>query len=202
VTRAGRGPAYADVPIAHRSFLGVLFFATLPAGAQPCEAPSNVKAAIEAATLQTATFMGHRIAAAKKVREQFPANYFAHRFYQELLVKQGLFSQPVQEEYRALLDAHPDHLTYLAPYPHVEGYQHTRSHQAAGQDPGTPAGRCAGALGSTDRAGTQDDRRFEVTPKAAARNSTALMVHSGEDRRSDRILNDRFCGWDGHAYAG
>ena len=105
--------------MAHRSFLGVLFFATLPAGAQPCEAPSNVKAAIEAATLPTATPMGHRIAAAKKVREQFPANYVAHRCYQELFVKQGLFSQPVQEEYRALLDAHPDHLTYLAPYPHV-----------------------------------------------------------------------------------
>jgi hypothetical protein len=111
--------------MAHRSFLGVLFFAALPAGAQPCEAPSNVEAAIEAATLPTATPMGHRIAAAKKVREQFPANYFAHRFYPELFVKQGLFSQPVQEEYRALLDAHPDHLTYLAPYAHVEGYQHT-----------------------------------------------------------------------------
>ena len=78
-----------------------------------------MEAAIEAATLPTATFMGHRIAAAKKVREQFPANYFAHRCYQELFVKQGLFSQPVQEEYRALLDAHPDHLAYLAPYPHV-----------------------------------------------------------------------------------
>src|ERR1035437_9337100 len=50
--------------------------------------------------------------------------------------------------------------------------------------------------------GTQDDRRFEVTPKAAARTSTTLMVHSSEDRRSDHILNDRFCGWDGHAYAG
>jgi hypothetical protein len=105
--------------MAHRSFLGVLFFASLPAGAQPCEAPSNVEAAIEAATLPTATFTGHRIAAAKKVREQFPANCFAHRFYPELFVKQGLFSQPVQEEYRGFLDAHPDHLTYLAPYPHV-----------------------------------------------------------------------------------
>ena len=50
--------------------------------------------------------------------------------------------------------------------------------------------------------GAQDDRRFEVTPKAAARTSTTLMVRSSEDRRSDHILNDRFCGWDGHAYAG
>src|ERR1035437_6357847 len=100
----------------HRSCLGVLFLATLPAWAQPCEAPSNVKAAIEAATLPPATPMDTRVAAAKKVREQFPADYFAHRFYQELFVKQALFSPPVQEEYRALLDAHPDDLTYLALY--------------------------------------------------------------------------------------
>jgi len=102
--------------MAHRSFLGVLFFATLPVWAQPCEAPSNVKAAIEAATLPPLTPMDDRVAAAKKVREQFPADYFAHRFYQELFVKQGLFSLPIQEEYRALLDAHPDDLTYLALY--------------------------------------------------------------------------------------
>src|ERR1039457_279335 len=102
--------------MAHRSFLGVLFFATLPVWAQPCEAPSNVKAAIEAATLPPLTPMDDRAAAAKKVREQFPADYFAPRFYQELFVKQGLFSPPVQEEYRALLDAHPDDLTYLALY--------------------------------------------------------------------------------------
>lgn len=100
----------------HRSFLGILFFATLPAWAQPCEAPSNVKAAIEAATLPPATPMDSRVAAAKKVREQFPADYFAHRFYQELFFKQGLFSQPVQEEYRVLLDAHPDDQTFLALY--------------------------------------------------------------------------------------
>ena len=100
----------------HRSFLGVLFFATFPAWAQPCEAPANVKAAIEAATLPPATPMDDRIAAAKKVREQFPTDYFAHRFYQELFVKQALFSQPIQEEYRALVDANPDNLTYLALY--------------------------------------------------------------------------------------
>ena len=75
-----------------------------------------MKAAIEVATLPPATRIDDRIAAAKKVREQFPEDYFAHRFYQELFVKQGLFSQPVQEEYRALLDAHPDDLTFLALY--------------------------------------------------------------------------------------
>ena len=99
-----------------RRLLGVLLFATLPAWAQPCEAPSNVRAAIEAGTLPPATPMEDRIAAAKKVREQFPADYFAHRFYQELFVKQGLFSQPIQEEYRALLDAHPDDPAYLLLY--------------------------------------------------------------------------------------
>src|SRR5450759_3018946 len=102
--------------MAHRSFLGVLFFATLPVWAQPCEAPSNVKAAIEAATLPPPTPMDDRVAAAKKVREQFPADYFAHRFYQELFFQQGLYSPAVQEEYRALLDAHPDSPTYLALY--------------------------------------------------------------------------------------
>jgi thiol-disulfide isomerase/thioredoxin/tetratricopeptide (TPR) repeat protein len=100
----------------HRSFLVVLFFATLPVWAQPCEAPSNVKAVIEAATLAPATPMEDRVAAAKRVREQFPADYFAHRFYQELFFKQGLFSQAVQEEYRSLLDAHPDDPVYLALY--------------------------------------------------------------------------------------
>jgi tetratricopeptide (TPR) repeat protein len=99
-----------------RRFLGVLLFATLPVWAQPCEAPSKVKAAIEAGTLAPASSMEGKIEAAKKVREQFPQDYFAHRFYQDLFLKQGLFSQPVQEEYRALLDAHPDDLTYLALY--------------------------------------------------------------------------------------
>jgi thiol-disulfide isomerase/thioredoxin len=102
--------------MAHRSFLPVLFFAALPIWAQPCEAPSEVKVAIEAATLPPKASMDDRIAAAKKVREQFPEDYFAHRFYQELFVKQGLFSQPIQEEYRTLLDAHPDDVTYLALY--------------------------------------------------------------------------------------
>src|ERR1035438_5020036 len=114
--RAGREPANAEVPMVHRSFLGVLFFATFPAWAQPCEAPAKVKAGTEVAPRPPATPMDDRIAAAKKVREQFPTDYFAHRFYQELFVKQALFSQPIQEEYRALLDANPDNLTYLALY--------------------------------------------------------------------------------------
>jgi len=94
--------------MAHYSFLGVPFFATIPTWAQPCEAPSEVKTAIEAATLPPATPMNDRIAAAEKIREQFPADYFAHRFYQELFVKQGMFSETAQEEYRALLVRPPD----------------------------------------------------------------------------------------------
>src|SRR5450759_5205336 len=100
----------------HRRFLGVLLFATLPVWPHHAEPLSNVKAATGPVTLLPATPMDDRVAASKKVREQFPADYFAHRFYQEQFVKQGLFSQPVQEEYRALLDAHPDDLTYLALY--------------------------------------------------------------------------------------
>src|ERR1035438_7047094 len=99
-----------------RSILGVLLFATLPAWAQPCEAPAKVKAAIEAGTLPPTTPMEERIAAAKKVREQFPDDYFAHRFYQGLFFNQGLFSQPVQDEYRALLNTHPDSPTYQMLY--------------------------------------------------------------------------------------
>jgi thiol-disulfide isomerase/thioredoxin len=102
-----------------RSFLGVLMFASLPVWAQTCEAPANVKAAIEAATLPPATPADDRAAAARKVREEFPADYFAHRFYQEQFFQQGLYAQPVQEEYRALLNAHPDDPTYLALYARV-----------------------------------------------------------------------------------
>lgn len=100
----------------HRHLVAVLFLAALPACAQPCEAPANVKAAIAAATLAPTGSMDDRVAAARKLRDQFPADYFAHKFYQELFVKQGLFSPQVQEEYRALLDTHPEDLTYLALY--------------------------------------------------------------------------------------
>jgi thiol-disulfide isomerase/thioredoxin len=104
--------------MAHR-FLVVLFLASLPAWAQLCEAPSDVKAAMKAAVLPQTTPTEDRIAAAKKVREQFPADYFAHRFYQERFVQQGLFSTVVQEEYRELLNEHPDDLTYLTLYARV-----------------------------------------------------------------------------------
>jgi hypothetical protein len=87
--------------MARCSILGVLFLAALRVGAQPCEAPSNIKTAIDAAALFGKP-LEERITAARKVRDQFPSDYFAHRFYQELFVNQGLFSKPVQEEYKAL----------------------------------------------------------------------------------------------------
>jgi hypothetical protein len=93
------------------SLFSIASLATLPICAQQCEAPSDVKAAIQAA-LQTP-------AAAKSIREQFPTDYFAHRFYQERSFSQGLFSQAVVEEYRTLLDAHPDDLLYEVLYARV-----------------------------------------------------------------------------------
>jgi thiol-disulfide isomerase/thioredoxin len=102
--------------VSYRSFLPVLFFASLRVWAQPCDAPADVKSAIEAASQQPLKSLEDSIAEAKKLREQFPEDYFAHRNYQELFIKQGLFTQAVREEYRALMDAHPDDLTFLALY--------------------------------------------------------------------------------------
>src|ERR1035441_9093294 len=97
-------------------FASVVFLAALPVLAQPCEAPPNVKAAIDAATLAPARPLEERAAAARQVRDQFPADYYAHRFYQEQYVANGLFAKPVQEEYKALLDAHADDLFYQMLY--------------------------------------------------------------------------------------
>ena len=147
--------------MAHRSLLGVLFLATLPAWAQPCEAPSNVKAAIEAATLPPLTPMDDRVAAAKKVRERFPADYFAHRFYQELFVKQGLFSLPIQEEYRALLDAHPDDQTFLALYARtLKGTNTPAAIKLLDRTPGRQPDDAQPRWVLQITLGTQDDRRL------------------------------------------
>src|ERR1039458_4083641 len=70
-------------------FASVVFLAALPVLAQPCEAPPNVKAAIDAATLAPARPLEERAAAARQVRDQFPADYYAHRFYQEQYVANG-----------------------------------------------------------------------------------------------------------------
>jgi len=97
-------------------FASILFLAALPVLAQPCEAPPNVKAAIDAATLPPARPLEERAAAARQVRDQFPADYYAHRFYQEQYVSNGLFAKAVQEEYKALLDAHADDPFYQTLY--------------------------------------------------------------------------------------
>ncbi|MGO9260478.1 MAG: redoxin domain-containing protein [Bryobacteraceae bacterium] len=100
-------------------FFGVVFLAALPVLAQPCAAPPDVKAAIDAATLPPARPLEERAAAARKVRDQFPADYYAHRFYQEQYVSNAafpVFAKPIQEEYKALLDLHPDDLMYQMLY--------------------------------------------------------------------------------------
>jgi thiol-disulfide isomerase/thioredoxin len=93
-----------------------LLLAALPVLAQPCEAPPGVKAAIDAATLPPAKPLEVRAAAARTVRDQFPAEYYAHRFYQAQYFSNGVFAKPIQEEYKALLDSHPDDLMYQMLY--------------------------------------------------------------------------------------
>ena len=95
---------------------GSLILASLPVFAQPCEAPSNVKAAIDAATLRPARPLEERAAAARQVRDRFPDDYYAHRFYQEQYFAGGVFSKSIQEEYKALLEAHPDDPMYRMLY--------------------------------------------------------------------------------------
>src|ERR1017187_2840117 len=97
-------------------FASILFLAALPVLGQPCEAPPSVKTAIDAATLPPAGPLEERAAAARQVRDQFPADYYAHRFYQEQYVSNGLFAKPIQEEYKALLDSHADDLLYQMLY--------------------------------------------------------------------------------------
>ena len=96
--------------------LTVIILAALPVLAQPCEAPPDVKAATDAATLASSKPLEERAAAARKVRDQFPAEYWAHHFYQAQYFANGLFAKPIQEEYRALLDSHPDDPMYQMLY--------------------------------------------------------------------------------------
>jgi thiol-disulfide isomerase/thioredoxin len=109
---------------------GVALLAMLPVGAQQCvsdydgsysDAPADVQAAIFAAMGPAPRQSGdERVAGAKKVREQLPSDYSAHRFYQYTSYYskgyRGFFSSALQEEYRKLLDAHPESLMYLMMY--------------------------------------------------------------------------------------
>ncbi|MBZ5582481.1 MAG: TlpA family protein disulfide reductase [Acidobacteriia bacterium] len=87
--------------------LFVLVVAGLPLCGQPCDPSSDVKAAMDAAT-RAGGNAENRIAAAQKVRDQFPRDYFAHRFYQNQFVIQRLFSKFIQDKYRAVLEQHAD----------------------------------------------------------------------------------------------
>jgi hypothetical protein len=60
-----------------------------------------------------------RIAAARKVRDQFPDDYFAHRFYQDELRGPAVYSADVREEYRRLAEAQPQSVLYAELYARV-----------------------------------------------------------------------------------
>ncbi|SPE28398.1 exported hypothetical protein [Candidatus Sulfopaludibacter sp. SbA3] len=92
-----------------RYLCGFLFLAAIPIWAQPCEISGEVKGALEAARAAGATVSE----AAKKVRDQFPNDYFAHRAYQDANMARGVFSAYVQGEYRAMRDQHPDDPFYI-----------------------------------------------------------------------------------------
>lgn len=70
--------------------------------------------------------MDERIAAARKVRDQFPSDYYAHRFYQDKFASDGVYSQSIQDEYKALREAHPGDLTYQMMYARTLPGRNTR----------------------------------------------------------------------------
>jgi tetratricopeptide (TPR) repeat protein len=94
----------------------LLFLAGLPVVAQPCEAPPDVKSAIDAAALPPSRPLEERTAAARKVLDRFPADYYAHRFYQDHYFVNAMYAKSIQEEYKALQDAHPGDLMYRMLY--------------------------------------------------------------------------------------
>src|SRR5579862_85187 len=92
------------------------FLMAIPICGQECEAPPDVAAAIKTAQLSPQNPLDERIAAAKNVRDRFPEDYFAHRFYQDMFISRDLFPTAIQAEYRTLLDEHPDDLLYQMLY--------------------------------------------------------------------------------------
>jgi len=80
--------------------------------AQPCGIPDSLKLALDGERTGGATAAG----AAKNVRDRYPANYFAHRAWQDLNIDRGVFAADVQIDYRALRDEHPDDPLYLTLY--------------------------------------------------------------------------------------
>ena len=93
-----------------------LFLAALPGLAQPCEPSSQVKAAIDAATPTAGASREDRIAPARSVRDRFPGDYYAHRYYQEQFFSGGVFAESLRAEYQALLDSHPGDPIYRLLY--------------------------------------------------------------------------------------
>ena len=101
-----------------RPLIVALLLAAPAACAQLCEAPPKVQAAIDAAlSASSGKPLDERIAVARKTRDQFPNDYYAHRFYQEQFIgPQRLFAKSVQDEYKSLSDAHPSDLMYQMLY--------------------------------------------------------------------------------------
>jgi thiol-disulfide isomerase/thioredoxin len=97
-------------------FVILLLLAAWPLAAQICEAPPDVKAAIAAATLPASKPLEERADAARKVRDRFPSDYYAHRFYQEQYIFSATFAKSMREEYKTLLYSHPDDLMYQMLY--------------------------------------------------------------------------------------
>jgi thiol-disulfide isomerase/thioredoxin len=91
-----------------RTLPAILFLAVLPAWAQPCEVSGPAKTALDALPAAPGANAGERLAAARKLRDQFPQDYFVHRAYQDVTWSRGVSSPDIQAEYRALKNAHPD----------------------------------------------------------------------------------------------
>src|SRR5258707_9315677 len=107
--------------MAGRRLFCVALLAMLPLASQQCksdsegypEAPSDVRDAIIAAMGSAPRQLGdERVTDAKKVRDRFPSDYLAHRFYQHTSYYSGgyrpFFPKAIREEYRKLLETHPD----------------------------------------------------------------------------------------------
>jgi thiol-disulfide isomerase/thioredoxin len=80
---------------------------------QPCEAPTDVQAVIDGVVFPPGAARADRTSAARAIRDRFPDDYFAHRFYQEQFFSGGTYSKDVQGEYRNLLAKHADEVLYV-----------------------------------------------------------------------------------------
>jgi thiol-disulfide isomerase/thioredoxin len=95
-----------------RTYCAILFLAALPTWAQPCEISAPAKAALDGLPHSGS----ERLAAARKLRDQYPQDYYIHRAYQDVTWSRGVSSPEMQAEYRGLKDAHPGDPLYATLY--------------------------------------------------------------------------------------